>query len=83
MGNSESSDILAYQVVRVLPNSPAHTAGLSPYFDFILQIDSISVEDENMEFFSDYIAKSQNQPLKMTVYSIKTTKIRGMLLIFS
>lgn len=86
MGNEQSAsneveDIVAYQVVRVMSNSPAEKAGLSPFFDFILEIDSISVPDETIEFFSDYIAKSQNQSLKMKVYSLKTSSFRDVVLI--
>jgi hypothetical protein len=71
-------DIIGYQVVRVIPNSPSHSAGLSPYFDFILSLDDIDCSTEETNFFTDYITKSINQPLKMTVFSIKNMKLRGI-----
>lgn len=82
MGNSDSisdevDDIIAYQVVRVMPQSPAERSGLSPYFDFILEIDDIPISEETLEFFAKYITKSLNQPLKMKIYNTKTLSYRG------
>jgi hypothetical protein len=37
----------------------------------------IDCETEDTNFFTEYISKSINQPLKMRVFSIKNMKLRG------
>ncbi|KAL9657212.1 hypothetical protein ABK040_011434 [Willaertia magna] len=84
MGNEPSiptENIIGYQVVCVSHNSPAEKAGLCPYFDFILAIDDIDVTQEDRQFFLTYIGRSINQPLKMTVFSLKYMKNRSVTLI--
>ncbi|KAL9649309.1 hypothetical protein ABK040_014612 [Willaertia magna] len=84
MGNEPSiptENIIGYQVVCVSHNSPAEKAGLCPYFDFILTIDDIDVTQEDRQFFLTYIGRSINQPLKMTVFSLKYMKNRSVTLI--
>ncbi|KAG2374416.1 hypothetical protein C9374_010700 [Naegleria lovaniensis] len=81
MGNSvptniPSENIVGYQVISVAPHSPAEKAGLCPYFDFILSMDDIDLSIEDRQFFLTYISRSLNQPLKMTVFSLKTMKQR-------
>ena len=84
MGNVQSESerkdlqITGYQVVRVIPDSPAAKAGLVPYFDFIISLDNCPVQEEKSDFFSNYINKSENQPLQITVYSTKLMKERSL-----
>jgi C-terminal processing protease CtpA/Prc len=81
MGSDQSvatnSDIVGYQVVRVSPDSPAAKTGLCPYFDFIISLDDISIQNEEHTFVQEYITKSVNQPLKMQIFSTKTMTFRG------
>eukprot|EP01080_Neovahlkampfia_damariscottae_P011239 gene11239-4059_t len=87
MGNAQSESerkdlqITGYQVVRVIPDSPAFKAGLVPYFDFIISLDNCPVQEEKSDFFSNYINKSENQPLQITVYSTKLMTERTVVLI--
>jgi C-terminal processing protease CtpA/Prc len=83
MGNSTESErkdlqISGYQVVRVIPDSPASKAGLVPYFDFIIGLDNCPLQEEKSEFFSNYVNQSENQPLQITVYSTKLMKTRSL-----
>ena len=40
-----------YQIGRVVPNSPAHKAGLVPFFDFIQDVDGNPIEQRQSTFF--------------------------------
>jgi hypothetical protein len=71
-GASENFNIAGYQITHIIPHSPADKAGLSVYFDFIIELDDISVTTEDREFFLNYVSKSVEQPIKMQVFSTKT-----------
>eukprot|EP00906_Rhabdomonas_costata_P018671 RCo027237 len=84
MGNSQAPQqpcIAGYQVARVVEGSPAHQAGLVPFFDFILFVDNIRMDTVDSSFFCKYISKNENQPLKMTLYSTKASTYRGITLV--
>ena len=75
--NSEHFNIAGYQITHILPASPADKAGLSLYFDFITDLDDISITTEDRNFFLTYVSKSVKQPIKMNVFSTKTMTRRG------
>lgn len=87
MGAEQSSpkgNLRGYQIVWVLPNSPAEKARLSPFFDFIVSVDQVDLSDNGMlkpNFFVEYIQKTVNQPVRLGVFSTKTCDFREVNLV--
>ncbi|KAM6989983.1 Golgi reassembly-stacking protein 1a [Tautogolabrus adspersus] len=82
MGLSQSSEVseggtYGYHVHSVQPNSPAETAGLQPFFDFILSLDNRRLNEEN-EQLKEILKASVERAVKMEVYSTKTLRIREL-----
>ncbi|KAL0486016.1 hypothetical protein AKO1_012215 [Acrasis kona] len=73
------ADIAGYQITHIVPGSPADKAGLSVYFDFIIELDDISVQVEERQFFLDYVSKSLEQSIRMKVFSTKTMTLRELI----
>lgn len=70
----ESSTLSSFeglQLSRVQHASPAFEAGLVPYFDFIVGVDTVSLDADNYSFFYEYVKKSENKPLKLRVFNIR------------
>lgn len=80
MGQSDSTlaSIQGFQVARVLPGSPAHTAGLIPYFDIITAIDHLPLSGEASDFFKSYIKKSEGKTVALTVYNLRLRVYRDV-----
>jgi hypothetical protein len=78
MGGQESklSGIEGFQVARVMPNSPAHIAGLLPFFDIIVAVDNLPIDRDNTTFFKDYVKRHQEESLKLCVYNLRIQKHR-------
>ena len=79
MGASESNliGVSGFQIVRVLPNSPAHVAGLCPFFDFITEVDGIPLNDDGgIAFLKKYIADSINKTVRLTVFNLRVRSVR-------
>uniref|UniRef100_A0A7S1JD48 PDZ GRASP-type domain-containing protein n=1 Tax=Eutreptiella gymnastica TaxID=73025 RepID=A0A7S1JD48_9EUGL len=66
MGGEESK--CGYQVSRVIENSPAYHAGLLPFFDFIVGVDGLAIEDDS-PFFKDYLRTHNGQAISIIVYN--------------
>lgn len=86
MGNSESTQGLlssaqGYQIARVSNNSPAHTAGLVPFFDFITAVDDLALDDENRSFFFDYIKKNLGKRVKLSVFNLRIQAMRDVVVV--
>ncbi|XP_029971818.1 Golgi reassembly-stacking protein 1-like [Salarias fasciatus] len=82
MGLSQSSEVseggtYGYHVHVVQPNSPAEKAGLQPFFDFILSLDSKRLNEEN-HMLKELLKVNVEKSVKMEVYSIKTTSVREL-----
>ncbi|XP_063789562.1 Golgi reassembly-stacking protein 2 isoform X2 [Pseudophryne corroboree] len=80
MGGSQSVEIPGggtegYHVLRVQENSPGHRAGLEPFFDFIVSINSLRLNKDN-DTLKDLLKASVEKPVKMVVYSSKTLELR-------
>jgi hypothetical protein len=80
MGQSESTlaNIQGFQVARVLPGSPAHAAGLIPYFDIITAIDHLPLSSEASDFFKSYVKKSEGKTVALTVYNLRLRAYRDV-----
>ncbi|XP_008284198.1 Golgi reassembly-stacking protein 1a [Stegastes partitus] len=82
MGLSQSSEAseggtYGYHVHGVQPNSPAEGAGLQPFFDFILSLDYKRLNEEN-DLLKELLKANMEKPVKMEVYSTKTTRVREL-----
>ncbi|XP_056145526.1 Golgi reassembly-stacking protein 2-like [Lampris incognitus] len=80
MGASQSVDIPGggsegYHVLRVQENSPAHCAGLEPFFDFIISICDTRLNKDN-DTLKELLKVNVERPVKMLVYSSKTLEVR-------
>ncbi|XP_064410676.1 Golgi reassembly-stacking protein 1b isoform X1 [Latimeria chalumnae] len=64
-----------YHVHGVQENSPAHRAGLEPYFDFIITIGHTRLNKEN-DMLKDLLKANAEKPVKLEVFSIKALKVR-------
>lgn len=80
MGQSDSTlaSIQGFQVARVLPSSPAHVAGLVPYFDIITAIDHLPLSTEGSDFFKSYVKKSLGKTLTLTVFNLRLRAYRDI-----
>ncbi|CBH17175.1 Golgi reassembly stacking protein (GRASP homologue), putative [Trypanosoma brucei gambiense DAL972] len=65
-------DIEGLQIVRVLPYSPSHSAGLIPFFDIITAVDGkqMEVDGESVEKFKYYVAGRRDETITLTVYNL-------------
>lgn len=80
MGGAQSVDIPGggsegYHVLRVQENSPGHRAGLEPFFDFIVSINSTRLNKDN-DTLKDLLKANVEKPVRMLVYSSKTLELR-------
>eukprot|EP01006_Ploeotia_vitrea_P053326 TRINITY_DN67775_c14_g1_i1.p1 TRINITY_DN67775_c14_g1~~TRINITY_DN67775_c14_g1_i1.p1 ORF type:complete len:428 (+),score=56.62 TRINITY_DN67775_c14_g1_i1:29-1312(+) len=69
MGGSESK--AGFQVARVIQGSPAHKAGLVPFFDFIIGVDNVEIEEES-DYFKEYLKTHLEQQVILQVFNTKT-----------
>ncbi|KAG5469523.1 hypothetical protein LSCM1_02746 [Leishmania martiniquensis] len=73
--------IEGFQIVRLLPCSPAHKGGLVPFFDIITAVDHVrlnSKEVQALQFFKSYVANHCNQPVCFTTFNLYTRAYRDV-----
>lgn len=85
MGGGQSTEVPGggsegYHVLKVLENSPAHRAGLEAYFDFIVSIDGIRLNQEN-DMLKQILQKYVDQQVKVVVFNSKSKSIREVMLV--
>jgi hypothetical protein len=81
MGNSSSSTLeYGWHVLQVLPNSPGEKAGLEAYFDFIVGANGHQFDKEDATF-ATILKENINKEVILSVYSVKTEKLRDVILI--
>eukprot|EP00756_Hemistasia_phaeocysticola_P002193 Hpha_TRINITY_DN11507_c0_g2::TRINITY_DN11507_c0_g2_i1::g.32147::m.32147 len=74
MGGEQSSPCdgeEGFQVTLVAPGSPAHEAGLVPFFDFIVHMDNFNLTGDNTRFFIEYMQRNKNQAVRLQVFNLK------------
>eukprot|EP01059_Diplonema_ambulator_P008348 TRINITY_DN1795_c0_g1_i1.p1 TRINITY_DN1795_c0_g1~~TRINITY_DN1795_c0_g1_i1.p1 ORF type:complete len:718 (+),score=172.54 TRINITY_DN1795_c0_g1_i1:29-2155(+) len=86
MGGVESTEggikgVYGLQVGSLLPRSPASNAGLLPFFDFIVKVDTYELNEDSVSFFRDYLKKHLGSPVKLTVYNSKLLCLRELTLV--
>lgn len=79
MGAEQTKEV-GYQIGRVVPNSPAHLAGLVPFFDFIQIVDGNDIAARESHFFREYLTQSTGKMIKLEVYNSKTQGTREVFL---
>jgi len=70
----KSAKELVWHIMEVLPNSPASTAGLRPFTDFIVG-STASIFQESEDFFT-LVRTNMNKPLEFFVYNTESDDIR-------
>uniref|UniRef100_A0A6M2DPI3 Putative golgi reassembly stacking protein grasp65 n=1 Tax=Xenopsylla cheopis TaxID=163159 RepID=A0A6M2DPI3_XENCH len=80
MGSSQSVEIPGggmegYHVLRVQDGSPGQKAGLEAFFDFIVAINNIRLDQDN-DTLKELLKSGADKVITMTVYSSKTQIIR-------
>ncbi|XP_003740762.1 Golgi reassembly-stacking protein 2 [Galendromus occidentalis] len=66
-----------YHVLRVQDNSPGQKAGLEAFFDFICAVGPTRLDQDNGTL-KDILKSSVEKPLRMSVYSSKTQRVRDI-----
>ncbi|XP_022669116.1 Golgi reassembly-stacking protein 2-like isoform X2 [Varroa jacobsoni] len=64
-----------YHILRVQDNSPGQKAGLEAFFDYVVAVGSTRLNQDN-DTLKDILKSSVEKPLRMTVYSSKTQRVR-------
>lgn len=69
-----------YHVLKVIDGSPAKEAGMEAFFDYIVSIDGVRLDQEN-DMLKQILQKYIDQPVKVTVYNSKSRKMRDVRLV--
>lgn len=59
--------------------SPAEAVGLEAFFDFVIAIENIRLDQDN-DTLKELLKKNVNKPIRVTVYSSKTQNVREVVL---
>jgi len=71
--------ILLLFSLKVEENSPAEEAGLEPFFDYLVTINGIRLNQEDSTL-ADQLKENVNKECQIMVYNSKTQEMRGKLL---
>lgn len=77
-GESQLAAVEGFQVARVVPRSPAHLAGLVPFFDLITAVDHRPLSGEAHDFFKSYLQKSNDTTVTLTVFNLRVRGYRDV-----
>ncbi|KAF0498160.1 Grasp55 grasp domain protein [Gigaspora margarita] len=81
MGGAQSSAKgYGYHVLRVKENSPAHTAGIEPFFDYIVGINGVTLDTES-SVFQEQLLFNVDKEVILLIYSTKEQEYREVSLI--
>ncbi|XP_008548056.1 Golgi reassembly-stacking protein 2 [Microplitis demolitor] len=80
MGSSQSLEVPGggtegYHVLRVQAGSPGYKAGLEAFFDFIVSIGNIRLDQDN-DTLKDILKTNIDKELQLTVYNSKNQTVR-------
>jgi hypothetical protein len=67
-------------VLRVQDNSPGQKAGLEPFFDFVVAIGNVRLNEDN-DSLREVLKQNVDKPVPLTVYSTKTQTARQVSLV--
>ncbi|KAI5633095.1 GRASP55/65 PDZ-like domain-containing protein [Phthorimaea operculella] len=85
MGSSHSTEVPGggsegYHVLRVQDNSPGQKAHLEAFFDFIVAIEDVRLDQDN-DTLKELLKKNVDKTIKMLVYSSKTQSVREVMIV--
>lgn len=83
MGSSQSTGVPGggsegYHVLRVQDGSPGQIANLQAFFDFIVAIENVRLDQDN-DTLKELLRTNVNKTIKMLVYSSKTQSVREVM----
>ncbi|KAI7881423.1 hypothetical protein K492DRAFT_66390 [Lichtheimia hyalospora FSU 10163] len=83
MGGTQSTEQGQYgfHVLKVKENSPAFKAGIEQFFDYIIGINDIKVDNGDSETLLGILNDSENKPVQLEIYSSKEQAVREVTLI--
>ncbi|XP_026746752.1 Golgi reassembly-stacking protein 2 [Trichoplusia ni] len=84
MGSSHSTEVPGggsegYHVLRVQDGSPGQKANLEAFFDFIVAIENIRLDQDN-DTLKELLKNNVEKTIKMLVYSSKTQTVREVMI---
>lgn len=84
MGSSQSTEVPGggsegYHVLRVQDGSPGQIAGLEAFFDFIVAIENVRLDQDN-DTLKELLKKNVGCTIKMMVYSSKSQSVREIMI---
>ncbi|VDO04904.1 unnamed protein product [Rodentolepis nana] len=82
MGSAESSlndSAAGYHILKVQDGSPGQQAGLEPFFDFIVSVGDLRLEQDS-EAIKNVLSRYKDKPMQLRVYSSKTKQFREVIL---
>lgn len=77
--SQEEIDSVGYRVLGVQPNSPAASAGLVSFFDFVIAANNYPLKVLDQKFV-EMIKESENKALPLTIYNIKSETTRDVII---
>ncbi|KAG0174780.1 Golgi reassembly-stacking protein 2 [Apophysomyces sp. BC1034] len=82
MGGAQSSESgqHGFHVLKVKENSPAFHAGIEQFFDYIVGIDGISLDNGDSQALVNALQVSEGKPIPVAVYSSKDQAVRELML---
>ncbi|KAJ3081473.1 hypothetical protein HK102_002324, partial [Quaeritorhiza haematococci] len=69
-----------YHVLKVIDNSPAEIAGLEPFFDYILAINNIRLDDDT-PILVNQLTANVGKNVSLLVYSTKRENVREVVVV--
>ncbi|KAI8141533.1 GRASP55/65 PDZ-like domain-containing protein [Fennellomyces sp. T-0311] len=82
MGGAQSSEQGRYgfHVLKVKENSPAYHAGIEQFFDYIIGINGVRVDDGDSQTLLKTLQESEGKPIPLEIYSSKEQSTREVML---
>ena len=77
--SQEELDAVGYRVLGVQPNSPASSAGLVSFFDFVIAANGCPLKQLDQTFV-EMIKDSENKALPLSIYNIKSETTRDVVI---
>jgi C-terminal processing protease CtpA/Prc len=77
--SQEEIDSVGYRVLGVQSNSPAASAGLVSFFDFVVAANNYPLKVLDQKFV-EMIKESENKALPLTIYNIKSETTRDVVI---
>lgn len=77
----EGGESCGFRVLGIQERSPAARAGFVSFFDFILEADGIRLDAKDSTLM-ELIAHSEDRPLALTVFNVKSQATRGAFIVW-